>query len=169
MTKSLHAGKACETGLLAARLAAAGFTAAPNLFSDVDNGSIKLLTSISSYPAYADVVVRVIFGSGSFIAAHPQQVQGFLTAWQDAWTFAFANHAKAMTDWKDGADLAEPVSVLESGFSYYNAQTQRLLPVGGLDRDVSDAVSMGVLKSPLSAAQLASYTDTSFAAKVSAG
>lgn len=155
---------AVETGQVAA-----GFTAAPNLFSDVDNGSIKLLTSINSYPAYADVAVRVIFGSGSFIAAHPQQVQGFLAAWWDAWTFAFANHAKAMTDWRNGADLAEPVSVLASGFDYYSARTQRLLPIDGLNRDVSDAVSMGVLKSTLSAGQLAAYTDTSFAAKVSAG
>ena len=155
---------AVETGQIAA-----GFTAAPNLFSDVDNGSIKLLTSVNSYPTYTDVAVRVIFASGSFIAAHPAQVQGFLTAWWDAWTFAFANHAKAMSDWKSGANLAEPVSVLESGFDYYSAQTQRLLPIDGLDRDVSAAVSMGVLKSTLSAAQIASYTDTSFAAKVSAG
>jgi NitT/TauT family transport system substrate-binding protein len=155
---------AVETGQIAA-----GFTAAPNLFSDVASGNIKLLTSINSYPSYINVVVRVIFGSSSFIAAHPRQVQGFLTAWRDAWTFAFANHAKAMTDWKNGADLAEPVSVLESGFSYYNVQTQRLLPIDGLNRDVSDAVSMGVLKSPLSTTQVVSYTDTSFAAKVSAG
>jgi NitT/TauT family transport system substrate-binding protein len=152
---------AVETGQIAA-----GFTAAPNLFTDVDNGSIKLLTSINSYPAYTNVAVRVIFGSGSFIAAHPKQVQGFLTAWRDAWTFAFANHVKAMTDWKNGANLAEPVSVLETGFDYYTAQTQRLLPIDGLSRDVSDAAAMGVLKSTLTTAQIASYTDTSFAAKV---
>jgi len=152
---------AVETGQIAA-----GFTAAPNLFSDVDNGSINLLTSINSYPAYTDVAVRVIFGSSTFIAAHPKQVQGFLTAWWDAWTFAFANHARAMTDWKSGANLAEPVSVLETGFDYYTAQTQRLLPIDGLSRDVSDAVAMAVLKSTLSTAQIDSYTDTSFAAKV---
>jgi NitT/TauT family transport system substrate-binding protein len=154
---------AVETGQVAA-----GFTAAPNLFSDVEAGGIKLLTSVASYPAYSDVAVRVIFGSGSFIAAHPRQVQGFLTAWRDAWAFAFANHVRAMTDWKDGANLAEPVSVLESGFNYYNAQTQRLLPLDGLSRDVSDAVSLGLLKSALSAAQIAAYSDISFAAKVPA-
>lgn len=155
---------AVETGQVAA-----GFTAAPNLFSHVDNGDIKLLTSTTSYPAYKDVAVRVIFGSGSFITAHPAQVQGFLKAWQEAWTFAFANHKKAMTDWSQRAGLTEPVSVLERSFADYTAQTQRLYPVDGLSRDVSDAVSMGVLKSPLSAAQIASYTDTKFAAKIAAG
>jgi NitT/TauT family transport system substrate-binding protein len=155
---------AVETGQVAA-----GFTAAPNLFSDVDNGSIKLLTSIDSYPAYTDVAVRVIFGAGSFISAHPQQVKGFLTAWQEAWTFAFANHATAMADWRNGASLTEPVSVLGTGFDYYTARTQRLLPIDGLGRDVSDAVSLGVLKSSLSAAQIAAYEDTGFAAGVPAG
>src|ERR1700691_2840263 len=46
-----------ETGQVAA-----GFTAAPNLFSQVDSGGIRLLTSVASYPAYKDVAVRVIFG-----------------------------------------------------------------------------------------------------------
>lgn len=152
---------AVETGQIAA-----GFTAAPNLFAQVSNGSIRLLTSMGSYPAYTDVTVRVIFGAGSFVSAHPKLVTGFLKAWHDAWTYAFGHHQRAMTDWKNGAKLTEPASVLESGFSYYTATTQRLYPVGGLQRDVSDAVGLGVLKSPLSASQLAAYLDTSFAKTV---
>jgi Ni,Fe-hydrogenase I small subunit len=57
-----------------------------------------------------------------FLRDHGHGCSGcFLTAWWDARTFAFANHAKALTGWKNGANLAEPVSVLESGFDYYSA------------------------------------------------
>jgi ABC-type nitrate/sulfonate/bicarbonate transport system substrate-binding protein len=121
-----------------------------------------VLTSPATYPAYSDVAVRVIFGSGAFIAAHPAEVRGFLTAWQEAWTYAFAHHAQAMTDWRNGAKLTEPVSVLASGFSYYTANTQRLVPLDGLPRDVSDAVSLGVLKAPLTASQLNADVETQY-------
>jgi NitT/TauT family transport system substrate-binding protein len=148
---------AVETGQIAA-----GFTAAPNLFSQVQAGKLRVLTSPATYPAYSDVAVRVIFGSGAFIAAHPAEVRGFLTAWQEAWTYAFAHHAQAMTDWRNGAKLTEPVSVLASGFSYYTANTQRLVPLDGLPRDVSDAVSLGVLKAPLTASQLNADVETQY-------
>jgi NitT/TauT family transport system substrate-binding protein len=146
---------------------AAGFTAAPNLFSDVQNGGIRLLTSLSSYPAYKNVAVRVIFGSGSYIKAHPTQVREFLTAWVQAWAFAFANHTRALTDWRNGAKLAEPVPVLSTGFSYYTSTTQRLLPLDGLQQDISDAVTLGVLKAPLTASQLTSDLETSYASSAS--
>jgi NitT/TauT family transport system substrate-binding protein len=155
---------AVETGQIDA-----GFTAAPNLFSDVDNGSIKLLTSISTYPAYTDVAARVIFGSGSFISSNPSLVKGFLTAWQESWTYAFGHHAQAMADWKKGADLSESVSVLETGFDYYTATTQRLYPIDGLQRDISDAISLGVLKSALTSSQLNADMNTSFAQRVVGG
>jgi NitT/TauT family transport system substrate-binding protein len=145
----------------------AGFTAAPNLFSYVRDGSIRLLTSLSSYPAYKNVAVRVIFGSGSYIKSHGAQVREFLTAWHEAWAFAFANHAKALADWRNGAKLSEPVSVLATGFSYYTPATQRLLPIDGLQQDIGDAVSLGVLKAPLTASQLASDVETGYAASAS--
>lgn len=155
---------AVETGQIDA-----GFTAAPNLFSDVDNGSIKLLTSMGTYPAYTDVAARVIFGSGSFISSNPGLVKGFLTAWQESWTYAFGHHAQAMADWKKGADLSESVSVLETGFDYYTATTQRLYPIDGLQRDISDAISLGVLKSALTSSQLNADMNTSFAQQVVGG
>ena len=74
----------------------------------------------------------MIFGSGSYIKSHPTQVREFLTAWHEAWAFAFANHAKALADWRNGAKLTEPVSVLATGFSYYTPTTQRLLPMNFL-------------------------------------
>jgi NitT/TauT family transport system substrate-binding protein len=143
---------------------AAGFTAAPNLFSQVQSGSIRLLTSLSSYPAYTDVAVRVIFGAGSYIKSHPTQVREFLTAWHEAWAYAFAHHTQALTDWRNGAKLTEPVPVLATGFRYYTPSTQRLLPLDGLQRDISDAVSLGVLKAPLTSGQLAADLETSYAA-----
>jgi NitT/TauT family transport system substrate-binding protein len=141
---------------------AAGFTAAPNLFAQIDSGQLRLLTSLASYPAYKNVAARVVFASGSYISSHPTQVQGFLTAWTRAWAYAFANHTQAMTDWKQGAKLTEAVSVLATGFSYYTTATQQLYPINGLQRDVSDAVGLGVLKTPLTASQLAADVDTQF-------
>jgi NitT/TauT family transport system substrate-binding protein len=145
----------------------AGFTAAPNLFSQVQSGSIRLLTSLSSYPAYSDVAVRVIFASGGYINSHPTQVREFLTAWSQAWAFVFAHHDQAMTDWQTGAKLTEPVPVLATGYTYYTPATQRLTPINGLSRDVSDAVSLGVLKAPLTSSQLAGYVDSTFAVPAS--
>jgi NitT/TauT family transport system substrate-binding protein len=139
----------------------AGFTAAPNLFAQINSGQLRLLTSLSSYPAYKDVTARVIFASGSYISSHPTQVKEFLTAWTQAWTYAFGHHAQAMTDWKTGANLPETTSVLATGFSYYTAATQQLYPLS-LSKDVSDAVSLGVLKTPLTASQLAANVDTQF-------
>ena len=138
----------------------AGFTAAPNLFSQVQGGSIRLLTSLSSYPAYRNVAVRVIFGADSYLTSHPTQVREFLAAWSQAWAFAFAHHTQALTDWRSGAKLTEPVSVLAAGFRYYTPTTQRLLPLDGLQQDINDAVSLGVLKAPLTSAQLAGDVDT---------
>jgi ABC-type nitrate/sulfonate/bicarbonate transport system substrate-binding protein len=109
----------------------------------------------------------VIFGSGSYIKSHGAQVREFLTAWHEAWAFAFANHAKALADWRNGAKLSEPVSVLATGFSYYTPATQRLLPIDGLQQDISDAVSLGVLKAPLTASQLASDVESGYAASAS--
>jgi NitT/TauT family transport system ATP-binding protein len=140
----------------------AGFTAAPNLFAQIDSGQLRLLTSLASYPAYKDVAVRVIFASGSFISSHPTEVQEFLTAWEEAWAYAFANHTQAMTDWQQGAKLPETPSVLATGFDYYTATTQALYPISGLQRDVSDAVSLGVLKAPLTTSQLNADVDTQF-------
>jgi NitT/TauT family transport system substrate-binding protein len=145
----------------------AGFTAAPNLFSQVQSGSIRLLTSLSSYPSYSDVAVRVIFASGGYINSHPTQVREFLTAWSQAWAFVFAHHDQAMTDWQTGAKLTEPVPVLATGYTYYTPATQRLTPINGLSRDVSDAVSLGVLKAPLTSSQLAGYVDTTLAVPAS--
>jgi NitT/TauT family transport system substrate-binding protein len=141
---------------------AAGFTAAPNLFAQIDSGQLKLLTSLASYPAYKNVAARVVFATGSYISAHPTQVQEFLTAWEEGWAYAFANHTQAMTDWQQGAKLTESVSVLATGFNYYTPTTQTLYPINGLTRDVSDAVTLGVLKAPLTASQLSADVDTSF-------
>ena len=47
---------------------------------------------------------------------------------------------QALADWRNGAKLSEPVSVLATGFSYYTPATQRLLPIDGLQQDISDAV-----------------------------
>jgi NitT/TauT family transport system substrate-binding protein len=155
---------AVETGQIAA-----GFTAAPNLFSQVKPGGIRLLTSMSSYPAYKNVTVRVIFGSGSYVAGHPAQVRGFLAAWHEAWTWAFAHHTAAMADWGRGAKLTESAQVLATGFNYYTPVTQQLLPLDGLQHDVSDAVNLGVLKAPMTANQIASDVQTRYAAAVAAG
>jgi NitT/TauT family transport system substrate-binding protein len=155
---------AVETGQVAA-----GFTAAPNLFSQVDSGGIRLLTSVASYPAYKDVAVRVIFGSASFVRAHPAEVRGFLTAWHQAWAWAFAHHAAAMADWQRGARLTEPPSVLATGFRYYTSATQRLLPIDGLQRDVADAVQLGVLKAPMTTSQIADDVWTTYASGAAGG
>jgi NitT/TauT family transport system substrate-binding protein len=141
---------------------AAGFTAAPNLFADINSGQLRLLTSLSTYPAYKDVAVRVLFASGSYISSHPTQVQEFLTAWEEAWAYAFANHTQAMTDWQQGAKLSETPAVLATGFEYYTATTQSLYPIDGLQRDITDAVGLGVLKAPLTTSQLNADIDTSY-------
>jgi NitT/TauT family transport system substrate-binding protein len=141
---------------------AAGFTAAPNLFAQINSGQLRLLTSLATYPSYKDVAVRVIFASGSYISGHPTQVQEFLTAWEEAWAYAFANHTQAMTDWQQGAKLTETPSVLATGFQYYTATTQALYPLDGLQRDITDAVGLGVLKTPLTSSQLSADVDTSY-------
>jgi NitT/TauT family transport system substrate-binding protein len=139
----------------------AGFTAAPNLFAQVESGQLRLLTTLATYPTYKSVTGRVLFASGSYISSHPTQVQEFLNAWEEAWAYAFANHTQAMTDWQQGAKLTETVPVLETGFQYYTAATQSLSPLN-LTQDVTDAVSLGVLKAPLTASQLAADEDTQF-------
>jgi NitT/TauT family transport system substrate-binding protein len=153
---------AVETGQISA-----GFTAAPNLFNQVNSGKIKLLTGMSSYPSYRDVAVRVIFGSGSYIQSHPDRVKGFLAAWHEAWTWAFSHEAQAMADWQRGAKLTESVTDLRSGFTYYDANTQRLVPLDGIRRDVADAVGLGVLKTPLTARQIAADVQTGLATAAS--
>jgi 2-methylcitrate dehydratase PrpD len=54
MTKSLHAGKACESGLLAALLAANGFTASPNAiegFAGSAGGNCDAAAALADPPA----------------------------------------------------------------------------------------------------------------------
>lgn len=43
----------------------------------------------------------------------------------------------------------------------------RLLPLDGLQQDIGDAVALGVLKTPLTASQLASDLETGYAASAS--
>ena len=107
------------------------FTAAPNLFSYVRDGSIRLADQPVQLPGAKNVAVRVIFGSGSYIKSHGAQVREFLTAWHEAWAFAFANHAKALADWRNGAKLSEPVSVLATA----SATTPR--PLSGCCRSMA--------------------------------
>jgi hypothetical protein len=74
-----------------------------------------------------------------------------------------------MADWQRGARLTEPPSVLATGFRYYTSATQRLLPIDGLQRDVADAVQLGVLKAPMTTSQIADDVWTTYASGAAGG
>lgn len=152
---------AVQTGQIAA-----GWTEAPTFLDQVKSGKLRIVVdSRKEFPAYHDVAIRVAFASSSFASQHPKQVRGFLAAWHEAWQWIFAHHAQAIKLWKRDAKLKDKPAALDAAFDYFDNRTQRVAPLRGMRQNVTDAVTLGLIKKPLSSKQLSRIVDTKYAPK----
>jgi NitT/TauT family transport system substrate-binding protein len=150
---------AVQTGQIAA-----GFAPPPTFLDRVDSGQLRLVvTGLAEFTAYKDVVSRAIFADAGFTRGHPDAVKGFLGAWQEAWQWSFTHQDQAIDIFKRGSNAQDTPATLKKAFSSYSPRTQRLTPISGIDRTISDAVRNKVLDKALTSEQLAALVDTGYA------
>jgi len=145
---------------------AAGWTIPPTFLDKVASGDLRIaVNGFKDVPALKEDASRVTFASTSYLEQHGDAVRGFLKAWQEAWTWSFANQDEAIKIWQQKYNLTAPTKDLKLAFDYYTPQMQKALPIQGLDKVAARALAVKLVPSPITSEQLKKLVDTSYAPK----
>ncbi|GAC1316655.1 MAG: hypothetical protein NVSMB2_09740 [Chloroflexota bacterium] len=144
---------------------AAGWASPPTFNDQLASGTIKAIAFGKDIAGLSDITVRANFANSDFLSKHPEAAAGFLRAYQKAIDFAYANKPEATRIWKERAQLTDSEEDLLKVFDYYPKEAIAVAPFKGLDRNNQLAVEFGLLKEPLSQAQLEGLVTDQFLPK----
>jgi len=139
---------------------AAGWTIPPTFLDKVKAGTLQIaVNGFRDMPEYRHIVGRVQFTTADFLKQHPDEIRGFVTAWQEAWDWAFAHEDQAIKIWQDQANVQGDPAALKQAFTYYQRDMFAAVPIDGIDVNLENSVAAGGKN--LSPQQLKELVDTS--------
>lgn len=148
---------AVQTGQIAA-----GWTQPPFFLEQVANGELILVADGSEIGDYADVAMRVNIANTAFLEENPEAARTFLEVQKRSWDWIFDNPEKAVSIWREAADLEISEDVLLTTFDYYEREDLRIAPLDGRDVLLDDAVEFGFAEEPLTEEQENELFDLSY-------